>query len=472
MGGNGVTASVTVAAPPSKSVSHRKVIAAGLARGRSRLSRVLESDDVLRTMDVLRAAGVRIERTGEGMYTVDGMGGPPKGGKGTPLSCPMGESGTSCRLLTAVLAAGTGDFYIHGAPGLHRRPMEELTAALAALGASFSFAEIPGNAPFVLHAARLALPPGEAWLPVRCDTSSQFLSGLLLAAPLAADGLGILLAGEKTVSWPYVGLTLQTLEDAGCAFRVETFRHGAWEECDWRRMDAARPGMARFRVFPGRYAPLDGARGVVEGDYSGASYLLAAGAVGPGAVTVTGLRGDSLQGDAAILDILEAMGAAVTRHDDAVTVRPGALTGVALDMGHCPDLVPTVAVLASLARGESTIRGVAHLRVKESDRLRAVATELGKTGCRVTVTDGGLDICPEPARPGPGTILFSAHNDHRMAMSLALVERAGMRAALDDPGCVAKSFPSFWETWRTVCPETRMTPEKHMKTKMYAQEGA
>lgn len=447
---------ITVAAPASKSISHRKIIAASLARGVSHLANVLESEDIARTTDIMRALGASIERTGEGEYAVIGMGSLPQAGRDAPLSCWMAESGTSCRLLTAVLAAGTGRFRIHGAPRLHERPLADLTDALTSLGAAFSFEGKPGFPPMVLHARGLTQPSGASWLPVRCEVSSQFLSGLLLAAPLAVNGLGLLLAGEKAVSWPYVGLTLQTLEDAGCGFIVEILREGVWAEADWRSLAVARPGATRFRVYPGAYRTLAGRAGIVEGDFSGASYLLAAGAIGPRPVSVTNLRRDSLQGDAAILGILEAMGAKVSWNGDAATVSPGALTGVEINMGNCPDLVPTVAVLASLAKGATRIMGVPHLRGKESDRLAATAVELAKTGCRIVVTADGLDIYPVPERARGGAIEFSAHNDHRMAMCLALLELVDIKAMLDTPGCVAKSFPTFWKTWRAIHPETRI----------------
>ncbi len=445
---------ITVAAPPSKSISHRKLIAAALAPETTSLSRVLESDDTFVTMDVLRSAGASIEKTGEGAYRVTGPDGPPRGGRQRAVSCFMGESGTSCRLLTAVLAAGDGLFSIHGGARLHERPIRDLMLTLTALGASVAYRADPGHLPLDLRARGLS-QPGDSWLPVRGDISSQFLSGLLLAAPLAENGLRILLSGEKVVSWPYVGLTLLTLEEAGCSFSVEVLRDGMWAEADWRALREVRPGATRFTVRRGKYHSLTGDAAVVEGDYSGASYLLAAGAIGPNPVSVTNLRRDSLQGDRAILDILQSMGATVTWNGNAVTVSPGRLRGIDCAMGHCPDLVPTVAVLASMAEGDTTIRGIEHLKGKESDRLEAPAMELAKTGCGVTVADGALFLSPARRRPG-GAIRFSAHHDHRMAMCLALLELAGTQVRLDDPGCVSKSFPSFWKTWHAICPESRI----------------
>ncbi len=449
-----MTTPITVTAPPSKSLSHRALIAAALADGVSVLRNVLESDDTGRTLDVLGACGASALRTAPGEYRIRGLAGVIAGGDSAPLSCFVGESGTSCRLLTAVLAAGRGLFRIHGAKRIHERPVGDLARALTALGAEIRFEETKGCPPLVLRAQ--GLRGGGGWVPVSCDLSSQFLSGLLLAAPLAAGGLNLLLAGQRAVSWPYVGLTLQTLEDFGIAFGVETrAAGGAWQTARWRTLRAAEPGGVRFTVPRGRYRPFSGR---VEGDYSGASYLLAAGALGPNPVTVAGLRRDSLQGDAAIVDIVRDMGAAVAWDADAVTVSPppgGRLRGIDRDMGGCPDLVPTLAVLASRAAGESRIRGAAHLRLKESDRLAAPALELAKTGCGVAVTDDGLHIVPaRAADPARATkISFSCHNDHRMAMSLALLELGGrIRVSLDEPACVGKSFPDFWRVWRRICP--------------------
>ena len=450
-----MTRTGTVPAPPSKSFSHRKLIAASLAGGISRLSRVLESDDTFRTMEVLRSVGAGIERTAAGEYAVTGLGGPPQGGRRTPVGCFINESGTSCRLLTAILATGDGLFAVDGGKRLRQRPMAELVETLAALGSNIAYEAEQGFLPLTITARGLAQLGEESWLPVRADVSSQFLSGLLLAAPLARGGLRILLAGEKTVSWPYVSLTLQTLEDSGCRFDLSVLDDKTWVETGWRAMRAAHPGATRYRVHPGGYNPLTGDAAVVEGDYSGASYLLAAGAAGPSPVTVTGLRRDSLQGDRAILDILEDMGAPVSWNGTGVTVSPGPLRGIDRDMGECPDIVLTVAALACLAQGPTTIRGVPHLRDKESDRLQAPALELAKTGALVTFTDDYLHIVPPTERPA-GSYAFRVYNDHRMAMSLALLERAGARVSLDDPACVAKSFPGFWDAWRVVHPETRI----------------
>ena len=446
---------VTVAAPPSKSLSHRNLIAAALATGLSRLEHVLESDDSARTMDCLTTLGARFERLAPGLYSVLGTGGRIGAPGNAPLSLFVGESGTTCRLITALVAAGSGSFHIHGAGRMHLRPIGELTRCLEELGAAVTFLESPDCPPLVLEANSLdasALP--ECTATIGCDESSQYLSGLLLAAPLTPQGLRIRLEGRKAVSWPYVSLTLDTLEACGIEFFVEFFEENNWHKADWRGIQQATPGRLRFTVSPGQY--LAGQR-AVEGDYSGASYFLAAGAIGPDSVRVLGLKRDSLQADAAVLPLLERMGATVSWDDKGVTVSPGTLRGIKADMGQCPDIVPTMAAVAARAAGPSLFYNAAHLAAKESNRLEAPARELRKAGCRVDVLPDGLRIEPREAGlvPLPSGEIFSAHNDHRMAMSLALLELAGPKGdgitvALDNWRCVAKSFPDFWEKWHTV----------------------
>lgn len=448
---------LSVSAPSSKSVSHRMLIGAALAAGESVVERVLESRDPERTRAVLTAAGASFEPLGSGSYRVRGVAGRPQGTAphvhdAEPVSCDVHESGTTCRLLTAVLASGQGRFRIHGAPRMHQRPLGGLTGALEQLGAAFQFEEKPGYPPFVLEATGLA----GGSVGVGLGESSQYLSGLLLAAPQARGPLTIEITGEHVVSWPYVGLTLQAMRDFGIHFDVSV-RAAAdqpWRAVDWRAIEAARPGLVRFRVRPSTWRP---GHYVVEGDWSGASYLLAAGALGPLPVTVNGLRPDTLQGDRAIRDILLAMGARVDVEHSVepvrpVTAYPSALRGVDVDMSACPDLVPTVAVLAAAAEGDTRIRGVAHLRIKESDRIAAPARELGKAGVSVEERDDGMVIHGQGADFDltGRTLELNAWGDHRMAMSLALLECRGARVRLDDPAVVGKSFPAFWETWRTI----------------------
>lgn len=455
---------IEIKAPSSKSMSHRAFIAASLAAGDSLVADALESDDLLRTRQCLTAAGARFEAVAEG-WKITGVGGRPQGGEAgaEPADCNMGESGTSCRLLTAVLGAGRGRFRVHGEGRLHDRPMGQLTDVLERLGVTFRWEGTPGYPPFVMETS--GFKGVQAAIPL--DESSQYLSGLLLAAPLGTQELRIDIAGSKVVSWPYVSLSLMVMADFGIDYLVEALEGDRWVGRAATEVTAVTPGKLRFTVRPGCYK----ARPYrVEGDWSNASYFLAAGAVGPRPVRVTGLRPDSLQGDKAILEILTAMGATVAWDATGVTVSPpgttpaGAATGtprddvaaglhgVELDMGSCPDLVPTVAATAALAplgSGTTTIRNVAHLRIKESDRLQACADELAKLGAKTVTFADGLSVTPGPLPRGQ-RVELRTYDDHRMAMSLSLFGLAGVEVALDNPKCVAKSFPGFWDAWRKI----------------------
>ena len=376
----------------------------------------------------------------------------------------MAESGTTCRLLAGVVAAGRGSFRIHGAPRMHQRPLGEPARALASQGVVFRWEGKPGYPPVVIEPPTQSdgqtggLPGGE--IDVRLEESSQYLSGILLAAPLAISSLTVNISGSKAVSWPYVSLTLQTMRDFGVPVVVEVLQNGRFTPVEQDSVTRAEPGTLRFLVQPGTYQ----ARSLcVEGDWSNASYFLAAGAVGKRPVTVRGLTRASLQGDRAILDILAAMGARIAwtsgSHNqeggnaggDEVTVLApqGGLHGVDVDMGACPDLVPTVAVAACFAKGPTTIRNVAHLRIKECDRLETLASEIAKTGCLAAMTQDTLTITPAPL-PAGRRIEFCSQGDHRMVMGPALFALSGIDAQFDNPGCVAKSFPEFWERFAAV----------------------
>ena len=435
----------TITAPPSKSVSHRAVIAAGLAAGTSRLTGLLDSQDIHRTRDCMTAMGADIHPQSDGSVIVSGTAGHPQGGDPETeeaVILDVGESGTTCRLLTAVAAAGRGLFEMRGHGRLHDRPIGELIRALMPLGLEALYLGKSGCPPMVLVARGLA---GGA-TAISLEDSSQYLSGLLLAAPLAAAPLTIGITGQKTVSWPYVAITLSILDDFSVPFTVQRRTGDDWADTDWRTLTDVVPGRIRFAMRPARYVPRTCA---VEADWSSASYFLAAGAIGPSPVTVTGLRADSLQGDRAIRDILTRMGARIEDGTEGVTVFPSALVGRELDMGRCPDLVPTVATTACFATGETVIKNVAHLRLKESDRIEAVAENCTEAGAVVTTLPDGLRIRPRPLPRGQ-RIRFSAFDDHRLAMSAALFELAGIEAVIDNPDCVAKSFPTFWEKWESV----------------------
>ena len=446
---------ILVNAPASKSMSHRALIGAALAPGESRLTGVLESVDTTHTMGCLTACGAGFARTGAGEYTVRGMAHGPESGPGV-ADLDVAESGTTCRLLAGVVTAGRGRFRIHGAPRMHERPLGEPARALASQGVVFHWEGKPGYPPVTIETpSKTGGLPGGA-IDVRLEESSQYLSGILLAAPLAKSAMTITLSGDKAVSWPYVSLTLQTMRDFGVPVVVEVLKDGRFTAVEQESVTRAEPGRLRFLVEPGVYQPRSLC---VEGDWSNASYFLAAGAVGASPVTVRGLSRDSLQGDRAILDILASMGARMawtsgshgTQGSDEVTVLApkGGLRGVDVDMGACPDLVPTVAVTACFASGPTTIRNVAHLRIKECDRLETLATEIAKTGCLAAMTEDTLTITPAPLPVGK-RILFESRGDHRMVMGPALFALGGVDVQFDNPACVSKSFPDFWERFGAV----------------------
>ena len=441
-----MTTTVHIQAPASKSMSHRAVMAAALAEGESLLTGVLDSDDLTRTMGCLTACGAEFERRGEELRVLGVAGSPRGGAQGeAPADLYMHESGTTCRLMTAVAAAGHGSFRVHGVQRMHERPIGALAEALMSQGVAFHFEGRTGYPPFVMTSA--GLPGGDVVVDV--GESSQYLSGLLLAAACARSETVVGIGGSKVVSWPYVALTLQTMEDFGIWFAMERLDGPSPVEVAWKTVERAAPGAYQVRVRPGAYAA--GPR-TVEGDWSNASYFLAAGAVGPRPVVISGLRRDSLQGDRAMLGILESMGARISWQENAVTVAPpasGKLHGVEVDMGACPDIVPTVAAAASFADSPTRITGAAHLRIKECDRLEGTAGNLRRAGAEVEVTDDGLVVTPSPLRAGEKLEVVT-HGDHRMAMSSALFALADMQVACDDPGCVGKSFPRFWDEWNKV----------------------
>ncbi len=422
-------------------MSHRLLMGAALAQGRSTVRNVLMSKDIECTAKVLEALGARFTHLGKDVQ-VQGFNSATR--HDNVIACDMHESGTSCRLLMGILGALQGSFYMHGAARLHERPIVNLAQSLQELGVQIHYESHTGFLPLTLKTMGFQ----QDSVSINIDKSSQYLSGLLLAAPLGAKGLIIYMQGEKVVSWPYVALTLQTLEDFGIKVQVQKKSAQTWQDIDWRVMHEVTPHNIRFVVMSGHYQC---GEYVVEGDWSNASYFLAAGAVGQKTLCIQGLRKASLQGDKAILDILTKMGAVYHWEGDNIIIRPSLLTGIDVDMKHCPDLVPTVAMLAAFASGVTSIRNVEHLRIKECDRLQAPATELAKVGVQVEVLDDGLRIHGLGKHPTiPKNTIFSTHNDHRMAMSCALLGLNGQDIIMDDDTVVKKSFPNFWDVWAKV----------------------
>ncbi len=437
----------TISLPGSKSLTNRALVCAALAEGRSTLANALVADDTEAMVGCLRALGIEVTVDGDrgragapaGRAPADRSSGDRAGGgsvpddvavitvRGTGGVVPAGPavldarlSGTTSRFLAPVLAAGAGRYLLDGAPGLRARPMGPLVEALRDLGAEVAALGDGDHLPLAITAHGRRRAPNDA--PVRLslagNVSSQFLSGLLLAGPLWPAGVTVEVSTDL-VSRPYVDMTIGVMADFGVGVGAE-------------------PGGSRFTVPAGRYR----GRGLrVEPDASAASYFFAAAAVCGGRVRVAGLGVDSRQGDVAFVDILARMGASVERGPDFVEVRGGGpLHGVDADLRDLSDTTQTLAAVAVFADSPTRIRGVGFIRGKETDRIGATVRELRRCGIEADELDDGLVVHPGTPRPAR----VETYDDHRMAMSFAVV---GLRAGgieISDPGCVAKTFPGFW----------------------------
>jgi 3-phosphoshikimate 1-carboxyvinyltransferase len=417
-----------VALPGSKSISNRTLLLAALASGDTRLSGLLDADDVDRMRDALAALGMAVDAVaGTRDVIVRGQGGaiPVKAAR-----LHLGNAGTAFRPLTAVLALAGGRYELSGVPRMHERPIGDLVDALRALGADIRYLGKPGYPPLALGPGRGREEGAPDRVSVRGDVSSQFTSALLMALPLATARGGhavtVDIAGEL-ISRPYVAITTHLMERFGVTV----------VEDDARSFRI--PAGARYRS-PGAIR--------VEGDASSASYFLAAGVIGGGPVRVTGVGRGSIQGDVAFADALERMGAAVDRGDDWIETRAGsALAGLTVDCTAIPDAAMTLAVVALFARGPTTLTGIASWRVKETDRIAAMAAELRKLGATVTSGDDRLTVVP-PARLVPATI--ETYDDHRMAMCFSLAAFGGVPVRIKDPDCVRKTFPGYFAEFARI----------------------
>ncbi|MBK8012984.1 MAG: 3-phosphoshikimate 1-carboxyvinyltransferase [Deltaproteobacteria bacterium] len=410
----------TVELPGSKSLSNRVLLLAALARGTTEVRNLLDSDDVRHMRAALKALGVELEATDGGRRcTVLGQGG-PFAVRSAELF--IGNAGTAMRPLTAALCLGHGDFKIGGDARMHERPIEDLVSALRSAGATIEYLQTPGFPPLLIRARGLS--GGEIRIDGR--TSSQFLSAMLMAAPLAKKTSVIELTGTL-VSKPYVDMTCSIMRRFGAV--IETPAPGTY-------------------LVPGNQAYVSVDTLAVEGDASSASYFLAAAAISGGTVRVRGVGTAATQGDVRFVDVLERMGAQVRRGEDWLEVTGiGPLRAVEVDGRDIPDAAMTAATTALFAKGTTRIFGVANWRVKETDRIAAMTNELRKLGASVTVHDDGLDISP-PKRLSPATI--DTYNDHRMAMSFSLAALGDVSIEINDPDCTAKTFPDYFTTLRRL----------------------
>ncbi len=405
-----------VTIPGSKSITHRALIAGGLAGGKTILKNDLQCDDTRHTARALKAMGVQMKRNGNHLV-MEGIG-EKVSFQPWEKAVYLGNSGTSFRLLVPVLALAKGTYLMTGTPRMRERPMGPLVDALRQLGADVSCMENNGCPP--IRIASDGISGGAVVLPG--DASSQFLSALLLSGPYARKDVEIRVEGVL-VSRPYVDVTIDVM--AAFGVRVE------------------REGYAKFRVPAGQsYVSRDY---TVQGDVSSASYFWAAAAITGRTVTTGNIHPEGRQGDIRLLEVLEAMGCTVVKEPDRVSVTGGSLKGLDVDMGGMPDMVPTLAAVALFAEGNTTIRNVGHLRFKESDRLDAVTREWRKLGGRVEefedylVVHGGERLCDAEVDP---------HDDHRLAMSLAVVGLRVPGVRIRNRACVNKSFPEFWDLWK------------------------
>jgi 3-phosphoshikimate 1-carboxyvinyltransferase len=404
----------TIRVPGSKSITNRALVLAALTGDSfpGELRGALRSEDTEVMIAALRSLGFMVETDWRNntvrVYRGEGAFIPASG-----ADLHLANSGTSMRFLTALVSLGHGRYRLDGIPRMRERPIGDLLAALSHLGVGARSERGNGCPPVVVETD--GLPGGKA--SIRGDVSSQFLSGLLMVAPFAQSDVTLAVEGSL-VSEPYVSMTIAMMRRWGAEVAIEgqSFHIRATREyrlCDYE----------------------------IEPDASAASYFFAVAAITSGQVTVPHLPENSLQGDVHLVDVLSDMGCRVDRSSSGITVRGGPLRGVDVDMNDISDTVMTLAAVACFAEGPTTIRNVAHIRHKETDRLAALATELRKVGAAVVEFNDGLTITPRPLHGAE----IETYNDHRMAMSMALIGLKVPGIVIKNSGCVAKTYPGFWQ---------------------------
>ncbi len=411
--------------PGSKSISNRVLLLAALAEGTTHISNLLDSDDTrfmleaLVALDIDLTRGGNSDRSGNSVEIV-GRGGPLVS-HDVKRELYLGMAGTAYRPLTAALCLGRGTYGLMGSQRMTERPIADLVDGLRTLGASIDYLGRDGYPPLRVHGTGLR----GGSVRMRGSVSSQFLTSLMMAAPLADGPVTVTIDGEQ-VSKPYLDITMNLMQRFGIRSSHDHYR--------------------RFDIPNGHYRSPGSIH--VEGDASSATYFLAAGAIRGGPVTVRGIGRASAQGDIAFLDVLRAMGAEVHADDDFVEVSSAPLRGVDLDLNAIPDAAMTVAVLALFAEGPTRIRNIANWRVKETDRLAAMATELRKLGAHVDEGAERIEITP-PKHFVPARI--DTYGDHRIAMCFSLAALGGVPVTILDPDCVAKTFPDYFDVFASIC---------------------
>jgi 3-phosphoshikimate 1-carboxyvinyltransferase len=447
-----ISAQGTVHLPGSKSISNRVLLLAALADGVTEVRDLLQSDDTERMLEGLQALGVKLDSLGNNAYRVHGCGGnfPVK-----EAALFLGNAGTAFRPLTAALALSGGHYTLSGVARMHERPIRDLVDALRALGADIGYIGNDDFPPLEIFPATLS---GVSRVSVRGDVSSQFLTALLMALPLLDNTVTVEVVGEL-ISKPYIEITLAMMA-----------RFGVVVQRDASRSFTVTAG-SRY-VSPGVI--------YVEGDASSASYFLAAGAIGGGPVRIEGVGSDSIQGDVRFAEALSQMGARIAQGANWMEVQAplsGKLKAIDLDCNHIPDAAMTLAVVALFAEGTTTLRNIASWRVKETDRIHAMATELRKvgatvekgadfirvtglrtqdSGCSKNVAPPSVSLNPESGIPNPALSILNpaeginTYDDHRMAMCFSLAAFGGQGMRINDPQCVAKTFPEYFAAFASV----------------------
>ncbi|MEE1577748.1 MAG: 3-phosphoshikimate 1-carboxyvinyltransferase [Deltaproteobacteria bacterium] len=405
--------------PGSKSLSNRVLLLSMLAEGTTRIQNLLDSDDVRYMIGALEKLGITLQETREkNEISVEGCSG---GIPNSDLELMLGNAGTAMRPLTAALTLGQGRYVLDGVPRMRERPIVDLVEGLQQLGAKVRLLNGPPGPPVEILAQ--GLPGGTA--RIKGSVSSQFLSAILMAAPGAEKDVTLEI-DDTLVSVPYVEMTLALMERFGVHVENRDFQ------------EFHIPGKQTYHS-PGDF--------FVEGDASSASYFLAGAAITGGTVTVLGCGTESLQGDSKFAEVLEQMGAETQWQPHSVTVRGNTLKGVDLDMNRMPDAAMTLAVAALFAEGTTKIRNVYNWRLKETERMKAVTTELRKLGAEVEEGDDYLIIDPPDQIQSTE---IETYDDHRMAMAFSLAACGAESVTILDPGCVSKTFPDYFEVLKSV----------------------
>ena len=412
----------TINLPGSKSVSNRALLLSALSKGSTCLTNLLNSDDVRYMLFALSALGVSYQLShNRTICDIEGKGGILQ--TPFPLELFLGNAGTAMRPLTAALCLGRNNAILTGEPRMKERPIGHLVDSLRQGGAKIDYLETHGFPPLHIQGGF-----GGGKIQVNGSVSSQFLTALLMAAPLASKDTEIRIIGDL-VSKPYIDITINMMATFGVTVVNNNYQNFAIKG-------------QQYYQSPGNY--------LVEGDASSASYFLAAAAIRGGTVRVTGVGKNSLQGDTQFAHVLEKMGAKITWADDYIECTKGELNGIDMDMNHIPDAAMTIATTALFAKGPTTIRNIYNWRVKETDRLSAMATELRKVGATVDEGQDYITIEP-PTKLNHAEI--ETYNDHRMAMCFSLVALSDTPVTILDPKCTMKTFPDYFEQFKRLSEE-------------------